>query len=136
MPIDRILSADIFQYMLSFAGFYHTKAVNKEWKQYSEKNEGQYLTKLYKPINNSYVNNTHIVHKYRKKSHEIEIDLGFKGPLNDIEQALTQCNSGGTLLIWNGVYHLSAENLCDNLQLIGIENEVTIKSPAIDIEDE
>eukprot|EP01084_Bolivina_argentea_P276226 471293_1 len=132
IPIDRILSADIFQYILSFAGFYHTKAVNTEWKQYSEKTEAHYLTKLYKPINNSYVN-TYIVHKYRKKLHEIEIDLGFQGPLNDIEQ---QCNSGGRLLIWNGVYPLSAKYLCDNLQLIGIENEVTIKSPAIDIDDE
>eukprot|EP01084_Bolivina_argentea_P015332 28661_1 len=88
LSLEQIFHDDILQYILSFAGMYHTKPVNKKWKNLSDKNENLYMKKIYSQVNEKImkssfkydksINNKWVIHPRRPKLHQIEIDLGFQ----------------------------------------------------------
>eukprot|EP01084_Bolivina_argentea_P015331 28660_1 len=88
LSLEQIFHDDILQYILSFAGMYHTKPVNKKWKNLSDKNENLHMKQIYSQVNEKIMkssfkydksmNNKWVIHPRRPKLHQIEIDLGFQ----------------------------------------------------------
>eukprot|EP01083_Nonionella_stella_P058410 152966_1 len=135
-PLEQIIPTDITQYMLSFAGFYHTKAVSTKWKQYSELNERTYFSTLYNSMHSLLrhkVNQTWIMHPLRKKLNIIEKNLGYQGPISDLPQTLGKCESNDRIFLFDGIYrNYQSLNIYKDVELIGIGSDVVIDDTKTD----
>ena len=100
--IDEIMPGDIIQHIISFQVFdlENVKFVNKQWNKLSKQNEKNFYLQLKSqpladetPSNASLINNdrsTWILHSKRPRLTEVEKELGFKGPLKSIQDAVDQ----------------------------------------------
>merc|ERR1719203_1018475 len=82
--IDDILPDDAVQHILSFDGLYHPNAVSTKWKSLSDKNETNYLKKVYAPTivdeeddDAIQYRKTFICHPKRTHPHPYETALGY-----------------------------------------------------------
>lgn len=153
LPLDQILPDDTSQRILTYSGSYNTKGINNKWKQLSEDAETIYLRERYTSIDDSKslcqnrfkfdpnINTTWIVAKHRQKLHPIEEKLGFKGPINNITKALTECVANDKILIHDGNYQLNEDDVHSHIgyslyisvQLIGIAHKAIVKTGNIRI---
>eukprot|EP01084_Bolivina_argentea_P174586 302394_1 len=125
MSLEKILSQDVLQHILSFSGFHIEKRVNKKWKYLSEINEKHHLQKIYNSFTpNTKQNKIFIVDKHRNKRNSIEIDLGFDKLTNDINKALKRCKKGDKILIHDGLHDIQYDSIQDDIHLIGVGHNV------------
>lgn len=83
ISIDKILSTDIIQHILSFQALdsEHIKYVNKQWNKLSMKNEKLYYLKLFDKTFSPYdenINTTFIVRWPKNELTVVEKDMGFE----------------------------------------------------------
>merc|ERR1712228_861385 len=109
--------------------------MGKKWKLLSDKNENNYMRTTYQPfIDDSSSNqsvSTWIIHPKRTQLSEFEQDLGFKGPLKNIGDALqNHCDDGDRLLIHDGIYdsHIALYTTCKGFHLVGLGKNVLFKN--------
>lgn len=82
----------IMRHILSFGHCNHNRTVCKEWNCLNKQNEENMLWKMYQSITDEnqkieYIpRNTWVLHATRPKLHAIEKQLGFYGPLRNLEQ--------------------------------------------------
>ena len=132
--VDDILPSDVMQHILSFDGFYHSKAVNKQWKHLCDMNEGNEMTRLYANIpspSNNQAASTYIIHPKRTHLNAVEIERGYKGPMN-IEDAFKKHNlkDGDTFLLHDEthlLYNNEGIDIYSSLNLIGLGTNSSIK---------
>ena len=119
ISIDDILPSDVMQHILSFDGFYHPKAVNKQWKELCDMNEKNEMSRLYSSIPLSVIqsSSTYVIHPKRKHLTALEIERGYKGPMN-IEYAF-ECgfSDGDTLLFHDGTHYVKNSKYFDMIQV-------------------
>ena len=145
VSIDKILPDDIIQYILSFQSITdnHKTYVSKQWEKLSNQNERNYYLQLQSRLDkngpirpyNKTKNNTWIIHPTRTQLTKVEEEFGFKGPINDIVDALDsitndfECQSGDRLIIHEGVHnlHMVRGTICTDLSIIGVGNEAIIR---------
>ena len=123
------------QHILSFDGLYHPRTINKEWKLLSEKSETSQMRELYKStiIDQSQKNqsiSTWIVHPKRKHLNAVEIELGYRGPMN-LWWVHQRARDGDRLLIHDGVYDPPSLSVYYSIQLIGLGKKVLFKNSMI-----
>eukprot|EP01084_Bolivina_argentea_P292731 503336_1 len=111
LPINDLLPDAILQQILSFDNLYHPRLVCRQWHALSIQNETNYMHEIYQTINiNDFPKDgkNWVVHPKRKYLHQVEKDLGFKGPINCTDysgengfEALihTLCDDGDRLLL-------------------------------------
>lgn len=83
IAIDKILSTDIIQYILSFQALdlRHVKCVNKQWRELSMKNEKLYYKRLFDKSfipYNADINKTFVIRWPKKKLTVVEKKMGFE----------------------------------------------------------
>ena len=129
--INGIFPDDVLQHILSFDDLLHPRTVNKKWKLLSEKNETMAMRELYRStiIDQSQENrpiSTWIVHPKRRHLNAVEIELGYKGPMN-IYDAYKMAKDGDRLLLHGGAYSNSLV-INRSVKFIGLGNEIKIKN--------
>jgi len=147
--IDEILPCDVMQHVLSFDSFYHPRTVSKAWKSLSDKNEANYLKKMYAPVivdekddDAIEYDKTFICHPKRTRAHPYEIGLGYEGPMS-LSKAIERVNCADgfgqnyQILVHNGVYNQEnggsfdmdeIENPFGNLSIVGLGKGAVLKS--------
>eukprot|EP01084_Bolivina_argentea_P085858 155185_1 len=113
LSIENILPLDIIQHITSFNNLRNIKSVSKTFNKCYEKNkniksqqiEKEFLCKM--NMNKNENNNTWIVDKNRTKLNEKEIKSKYKGPINNLSDAINNTNSGDKILVYNGKYSSS-----------------------------
>ena len=137
--INEIFSDEISQYILSFAGVHHIKAVNRQWLRWGIQNEQVHFRALYSRISlrsskgtkyNKKINKTWIIHPHRTVLNNIEIELGLSGPVKSLFGAIRYTSDGDLLLVFKGTYltQLSQAVIAKNLRIVGVEPGVCLKS--------
>eukprot|EP01084_Bolivina_argentea_P292730 503334_1 len=137
LPINDLLPDAILQQILSFDNLYHPRLVCRQWHALSIQNETNYMHEIYQTINiNDFPKDgkNWVVHPKRKYLHQVEKDLGFKGPINCTDysgengfEALihTLCDDGDRLLLHNGQYwKYAGTSITKSLIFIGLGNKV------------
>ena len=132
--INDIFPDDVLQHILSFDDLLHPRMVSKRWKLLSEKNETMHMRELYSStiIDESQTEqpvSTWIVHPKRRHLNAVEIELGYKGPMN-IYDAYKMAKDGDRLLLHGGAYSNSLV-IDRSVQFIGLGNEIKIKHEII-----
>ena len=137
--INDVFSDDISQYILSFAGIHHVKAVNHQWLRWALQNEQRHFRALYSRITirsskgstyNKKINKTWIIHPHRTRLNSVEVELGLNGPLKSMFGALDYSNDGDLLLVFRGTYltQLKQSVIAKNLRVVGVESGVFLRS--------
>jgi len=147
MSIDLKLPSDLIRNILSFDELNNSKAVSKQWKEYSEMNERQRMKKLYKPTMTNSVDesetvsdesqtksvqkqtrSTWIVHPKRTHLNSFENELGYKKATNmtDLWETVHACEDGDRILIHDGHYVLRDLYLFESIEFIGLGENVIL----------
>eukprot|EP01084_Bolivina_argentea_P115598 205546_1 len=132
--IEDILPPELIQHIVSFNHMkpMNIKAVNKTFKTLCDKSENIELkhreNEIKSKIGTTQNNQTWIVHPIRQILTVKEIKLGYKGPMNNLEDTLEQCQSGDTIIIHDGKYILDkfAFPIDKSFQLIGYGKNVIL----------
>eukprot|EP01084_Bolivina_argentea_P082271 148963_1 len=151
LSINTTLSDDVLQRVLSFSDLYSPRSVCKKWQTLSIQNETNYMTQIYASANIEIRkdNDTWVVHPKRPCLHQVEKDLGLKGPINTfpwantddyewectehLERMINSCNDGDTLLFHDGRYWKWAGfKFNKTLNFIGIGNDVCFRKESED----
>eukprot|EP01084_Bolivina_argentea_P007552 14162_1 len=142
ISIDDKLPCDLLQHILSFNQSFNTKIINKKWNKLTKQNDNLIMKQRQEAIKkyefkhyilfDDNINDIWIIHPNRTQLTNKEINLKYKGPINNIQTAVNLCKSGDKLFIYDGVYTLKPNShgsikLDKNIQFIGIGNNVQFK---------
>eukprot|EP01083_Nonionella_stella_P281210 956861_1 len=113
LPITQILPDDVIQYIVSFTDSLHIKCINKAFNMcynkqrlLQSKQRQCFIDKQMLTPNIEYTthNQTWIMHPTRTHLSSEEIAFGYKGPMNNLQDAFRAVQSGDKLLLHDGTY--------------------------------
>ena len=70
--------------------------------------------------------NTWIVHPTRRQLTTSEKRMGFSGPIQSIDYAISVSNSGDRILVHSGTYYVRSQLKKKNLSIIGLSDRCTM----------
>eukprot|EP01083_Nonionella_stella_P174055 602287_1 len=140
LPITNILPDDLIQHIVSFSDSLAMKYINKAFNGSYNKNKTLELRQRQQVIDKHAFNpsvkygeknQTWIIHPTRTHLNSEEIAHGYNGPLKDLKGVKDAVKPGDKLLFYDGYYietkAIELDNFRNNLQFIGVGNEVVIK---------
>eukprot|EP01084_Bolivina_argentea_P059146 107962_1 len=132
VSIMDILPDDIMQHIISFNLDSKSRFVNKQCNKQVNQENKKFVTEQHNAFNpiipfKKNINNTWIINKDRKILNETEIENGYKGPIESIDEAIEKCQSGDKLLISDGKYECDLA-VSNDVHLIGVGDNVSISS--------
>ena len=138
-PINKILPQDLIRYILSFEALYtQAKCVCKQWNTLCNQNDKQYYLALQRSLDQTSVipynnrNHTWIVHPKATQLSQVEIDLGFAGLINDLQDAFVALAVSGDRLFLHEAIHYVVDQkrspLNVDISIVGLGNNAVIAS--------
>ena len=141
MHLHPLRIDDIIQHIVSFHGLklQQIKCINRLWNKLAKRNERIQYCRLLKSVdmncpiefNRNGNNNTWIIHPIARCLSEVEANLGFRGPINCIEDALMKCKPGDRLFMHEGNYdfysNASSVMIATNISIIGLGKDTIIR---------
>eukprot|EP01083_Nonionella_stella_P278279 946325_1 len=142
LSITDIVPDDIMQHIVSFTDSLNLKYINKTFNSCYNKNKALTLKQRQQIIEQHALNptvkyeennNTWVIHPKRSHLNREEIASGYKGPINELLDAMFTVQSGDKLLFYDGNY-VETDDECEfsplltnDLQFIGIGHDVCLK---------
>ena len=127
LPIDKVLSGDVIQHILSFGHCNQNRTVCQQWNRLNQQNEAKMLRAMYNAVDDRNLpplrsgGSIWVVHPKRPTLHPIEIWRGYYGPLKYPDPLRILWGKHVRYLLHPGEYKLpKGAGPCSKTQCIGL----------------